>query len=118
MLLSAIARDFELAYRKLLHVCLALELPLVVCTIYNGNFPEPAYQQRVAVALTVFNDVILRVGVEHRLKVIDLRFICSAPQDYANPIEPSATGGGKIAQAIVQAVTEPAHAARGATVVC
>ena len=117
ILLSEIARDFELAYRKMLRACLALELPLVVCTIYHGNFPDADYQQRIAVALTVFNDVILRVAVENRLKVIDLRFICNSPEDYANPIEPSVTGGAKIAQAIAQAVTEPAHAARGANVV-
>ena len=42
---------------------------------------------------------------------------CNSPDDYANPIEPSVTGGAKIAQAIAQAVTEPAHAARGANVV-
>ena len=93
------------------------ELPLVVCTIYHGNFPESDFQQRISVALTVFNDVILRAAVEHRLKVIDLRFICDSPQDYVNQIEPSAIGGGKIAQSIVQAVTEPAHAERGANVV-
>ncbi|WP_426107429.1 SGNH/GDSL hydrolase family protein [Massilia sp. TSP1-1-2] len=117
ILLANIARDFELAYRKVLQACLALALPLVVCTIYNGNFPDTHYQQRATVALTVFNDVILRVAVEHGLKVIDLRLVCTSSDDYANPIEPSVTGGGKIAGAIVQAITEPNHAARGANVV-
>lgn len=117
LLLSEMARDFELAYRTMLQACLAVGLELVVCTVYNGNFPDSNYQQRAAVALTVFNDVILRIATEYRLTVIELRLICTAPDDYANPIEPSATGGAKIAQAIVKAVTEPAHAARGATVV-
>lgn len=49
----------------------------------------------------VFNDVILRVGIELGLSMIDLRFVCSSPADYADPIEPSSVGGAKIARAIV-----------------
>jgi hypothetical protein len=116
LLLHDIARDFEAAYRSVVKACLGLQLPLVVCTIYHGNFPDPNYQQRVVVALTVFNDVIIRIAVEHRLNVIDLRFVCTSPDDYANPIEPSATGGAKIARAIVDAVTQCACFARGATI--
>ena len=117
IMLSALARDFDIAYRRVVQACLERELPLVVCTIYHGNFPDPDYHQRCAVALTVFNDVIIRVAIEHRLKVIDLRSICTLPNDYANPIEPSASGGAQITQAIVMAVTEPSHNARGANVV-
>ena len=116
-LLSALARDFELAYRRVVQACVDTTLPLVVCTIYHGNFPDPDYQQRAAVALTVFNDVIIRVAMEQRLRVIDLRSVCTSPGDYANPIEPSVQGGVKIAQAIVRAVTEPAHSERGANLV-
>jgi hypothetical protein len=89
----------------------------VVCTIYNGNFPDPAYRQQVAVALAVFNDVIIGIAVEKQLKVIELRHICAKPEDYANPIEPSSIGGAKIAQAIKKAVTEPPGVARGAHIV-
>lgn len=116
LLLSDVAREFESAYRRTVNDCLSLSLPLVVCTIYNGNFPDADYQQRVAVALTVFNDVIIRVAVENGLKVIDLRLVCTSPDDYANPIEPSAAGGAKIARAIVRAVTEAAAPGRGAYV--
>ncbi|PWF55047.1 SGNH/GDSL hydrolase family protein [Massilia glaciei] len=117
LLFYALAQDFELAYRGAVQDCLKRNLPLVVCTIYHGNFPDPDYQRRVAVALTVFNDVIIRIAVEMRLKVIDLRSICNCADDYANPIEPSGSGGAKIARAIVLAVTEPASSARGANVV-
>jgi len=48
----------------------------------------------------MFNDVILRAAFHWRLPVIDLRLICSEPSDYANPIEPSGSGGAKIARAI------------------
>ena len=57
------------------------------------------------VALAVFNDVILRVAIEHGLPVIDLRLVCCSPEDYANPIEPSSVGGEKIARIIVALVT-------------
>lgn len=117
VLLGALVSDFELEYRKVVRACLARELPMVVCTIYHGNFPDPDYQRRTVVALAVFNDVIIRVALDQRLKVIDLRSVCTVPADYANPIEPSASGGAKIAQAIVQAVTEPICATRGAYVV-
>jgi hypothetical protein len=117
LLLADAVNDFESAYRSVVDACLETKLPLVVCTVYHGNFPETSYQQRVVVALSAFNDVIIRVAVEKRLKVLDLRFICNAPADYANPIEPSVTGGAKIAQAIARAVTEDPHAGRGANVV-
>jgi len=96
--------EFEASYRAAIGRVLRLSLPTTVCTIYNGNFPDPQYARTAAVALTMFNDVILRVAFEHRLSVIDLRLVCTEPGDYANPIEPSGRGGLKIARAIARAV--------------
>jgi len=48
----------------------------------------------------MFNDVILRCGFERHLAIIDLRLVCNEQTDYANPIEPSGSGGLKIAKAI------------------
>jgi hypothetical protein len=72
--------------------------------LYNGAIPEAVQARRAAVGLTVFNDVILRVAIERRLPVLDLRLICNEPADYANPIEPSGRGGEKIARAIARVV--------------
>ena len=59
--------------------------------------------QRLArTALMVFNDVIVRKASEFDMPLIDLRAVCSAADDYANPIEPSAIGGLKIAHAIAR----------------
>jgi hypothetical protein len=102
--LADVSDDFEAGYRSAVGACLDTHLPLSVCTIYNGCFPDAAYQRIAAVALTVFNDVILRVATEHRLPIIDLRFICTSAGDYANPIEPSSVGGEKIARTIVELV--------------
>jgi len=74
-----------------------------VCTIYEGNL-EPAVAALARVALVFFNDVILRSAYERNVGVIDLRLACTEPADYANPIEPSGTGGLKIARAILRDV--------------
>lgn len=104
--LADVSRKFEEQYRQTLAACRKTQLPLTVCTIYNGNFPDKDYQRLASTALTVFNDVILRVGFECGLTIIDLRFVCSCAEDYANPIEPSSIGGRKIARCILDSVIQ------------
>jgi GDSL-like lipase/acylhydrolase family protein len=101
--MAARVEAFERAYRAALDAVLRLRRDTTLCTIYNGNLEEPR-ATAARIALTAFNDVILRAAVEQRLKLIDLRLVCREPADYANPIEPSGTGGRKIAQAIARAV--------------
>ena len=108
-LIGASAREFEGRYRAAVAGCLARGLPLAICTIYHGNFPDPDYRERAIVALTAFNDAIIRSACAHRLDVIDLRAVCDLPQDYANPIEPSSIGGAKIARAIADVATGAAR---------
>jgi hypothetical protein len=104
MLGEAVAQ-FESAYRKAVHACVGRRLPLVICTIYNGNFADAGYRKLVRSAVALFNDAIIRTAVDYKLKVIDLRAVCAKPEDYANPIEPSSIGAAKIARAIVAVVT-------------
>ena len=104
-LLADLAEQFEHDYRAAVHACLRPGLPLTICTIYNGNFPDPAYQRITTTALALFNDAILRTAIAHRLPVIDLRAVCTYPEDYANPIEPSSVGGEKIARTIAGLAT-------------
>ncbi len=104
-LLADAAGAFEVRYRRMLSATLARQLPIVVCTIYNGNFPDALTQRLASTALTVFNDAILRTAIETGTAVIELRLVCSEPADYANPIEPSTRGGAKIARAITRALT-------------
>jgi lysophospholipase L1-like esterase len=94
---------FRRAYERMVEAVAARGLPVALCTIYDSNYPEP--QRRVVVAaLALFNDVITRAAFARGLPVIDLRLICSEPADYANPIEPSARGGDKIAAAVAALV--------------
>jgi hypothetical protein len=102
---AEMAALFEENYRRAVDACRRALLPLCLCTIYNGCFADPSFQRTVTIALTIFNDAILRVGFELRLPMIDLRFVCSCPADFANPIEPSSIGGARIARAIVNVVT-------------
>ena len=81
---------------------LAKVAPLV-CTIYNGNL-APSEQRNARVALATFNDVIVRTALAFSLNLLELRAICTQPSDFANPIEPSGTGGLKIARAIAVAL--------------
>jgi GDSL-like Lipase/Acylhydrolase family len=103
LLASAVAQ-FRAQYRQMLIHCLAARLPLVVCTIYNGNFPQPEYQAAVRVALSAFNDVIVEAAMDNDLRVLELRRVCNTPADFANPLEPSVSGGAKVAEAIRRAL--------------
>ena len=102
--LADIADEFERGYRSMLAEVLARGLPTAICTIYYPRFPDPALQKVAVAALTVFNDAIVRAAFAHGLSLLDLRLICTERGDYANPIEPSAQGGEKIARAIVDFV--------------
>jgi hypothetical protein len=97
------AMRFEADYRIALQGVLGRIPRVTVCTIYNGNLG--ANEAPLArVALMLFNDAILRMAFANVFGVIDLRLVCSETSDYANPIEPSGSGGRKIAEAIANAV--------------
>ncbi|WP_114943700.1 SGNH/GDSL hydrolase family protein [Microvirga calopogonii] len=102
--LADVRDEFARNYRDMLDAVLSRRLPTAVCTIYDARFPEPDEQRLVVTALSIFNDVIMREAFSRRLPLVDLRLICDHPDDYANPIEPSAKGGDKIAAVIAQVV--------------
>ena len=87
----------------MLDAVMAKKKPTVICTIYDTIHGIP----RAAItALSIFNDVILREGIRLGLPILDLRLICDQMSDYSelSPIEPSETGGAKIAEAIKRVV--------------
>lgn len=94
---------FERGYRTALEAVAARGLPVAACTIYNGNF-EPRHAALVKVGLAIFNDAIFRVACSIGMMVVELRLVCTEPDDYANPIEPSGRGGRKIAAAVARAI--------------
>lgn len=103
--LADITEEFAASYRQMLVEVLRLQLPIVICTIYYPRFPDPTVQRLSVTASTIFNDVILREAFSMGLPVMDLRLICNEDADYANPIEPSSSGGRKIAESMIRALT-------------
>jgi lysophospholipase L1-like esterase len=102
--LAAVREEFARHYRTMVEAVVSRRLPVALCTIYDARFPDPQEQRLIVTGLSLFNDCITREAFARRLQLIDLRLICDEPDDYANPIEPSAKGGEKIAGAIAQAV--------------
>jgi hypothetical protein len=103
-LLAEALDRFQIDYRRLLRTIKARGLNTTVCTIYNPNSQDEQFRREAVTALSLFNDGILRAAREFQLPVIDLRAVCTEAADFANEIEPSSTGGAKIAQAIADAV--------------
>ena len=103
--LHGMKTEFQANYRALIKRLLALNKPLLVCTIYDHI---PGLPPELVTALGTFNDVILRAAIEHGLPVLDLRMICTEPGDYSvqSPIEPSSQGGAKIVRRMVKAVVD------------
>jgi hypothetical protein len=93
---------FRQDYQAMLETVLARGLQTALCTIYDPRFQAPLRRQITVAGLALFNDVITREAFKRRLPVIDLRLVCSEDTDFANPIEPSVTGGRKIAAAIAK----------------
>jgi lysophospholipase L1-like esterase len=100
--LADIAAGFERGYHGMLTEVLAHGLPTAICTIYYPRFPDATLQRIATTALAVFNDCIIRVAFTHGIPLLDLRSVCTEEGDYADPIEPSARGGEKIAHAIAE----------------
>ena len=96
---AQIRLDFRRKYRWMLEKVLETKRDVTVCTIYDCI---PGLEPMAHAALSMFNEVILREAISARVKMIDLRLVCTEPSDYSelSPIEPSQKGGAKIASAI------------------
>ena len=101
--LAEIHDKFQKNYQAMLKKVLGYGKPIVVCTVYD-SIPVLAPAEKAGLCL--FNDVILREAFRVGVPVIDLRLVCNQASDYSSssPIEPSVSGGGKIARAISQMV--------------
>lgn len=107
--LGAAQQTFRQHYRDMLAAVLGRRLPTVVCTVYDA---VPGMTPDRLAGLSVFNDVIVHEAARAGVPVIDLRLVCPEASDYSatSPIEPSASGGAKIARAIGRALADPAFA--------
>ncbi|MES2788065.1 MAG: SGNH/GDSL hydrolase family protein [Planctomycetota bacterium] len=95
--LVSVQQEFRENYREMIRAVRATKLPAVACTIYDA---VPGLSPVERMALSLFNDVMLREIIAANMPALDLRFVCHEPRDYAaiSPIEPSEIGGLKIAR--------------------
>ena len=87
----------------MLEAVLSRGLATVVCTVYDKI---PGLTPAEHAGLCLFNEAILLEAFRAAVPVIDLRLICTEASDYSemSPIEPSESGGAKIAQAVARAI--------------
>jgi lysophospholipase L1-like esterase len=106
LMLAGEQNSFAARYEAMVETVLEAGRPTAFCTIYDANYPDPE-GQAIRAGLALFNDIITRAAFRRGCSLIDLRLICDEPADYANPIEPSARGGRKIAEAIARLAKVP-----------
>ena len=103
--LAEIRDAFAESYRRMLDGVLARKLPTAISTIHDSRYSDAERNGIANTALAVYNDVITREAFARGLPLVDLRLILDEQADYANPIEPSAKGGEKIARAVATLLT-------------
>ena len=113
--LAKIVAGFKQRYASLLEQLLALNKPLLVCTVYDS---VPGLSDALKVGLAPFNDVILKTAIARGVPVLDLRMICTQSSDYSvqSPIEPSSQGGDKITSRIAYVMLHQDFTAQGCVV--
>ena len=111
--MHGIREEFESSYLTVLKAISNLKLPAVICTIYNVRHRNVGFRNATNTALTIFNDVILRQTAAANHRAVDLRPVCDCDTDFVNYIEPSHSGGKKIASALAASLTTTNHAASG-----
>lgn len=104
-LLDERLQAFEHAYRRCVSSALSLGRPVLLLTIYNGDF-EPNLRVMTRAGVALFNDVIIRVAREWKLPTVELRHVCNEPADFERCIEPSVRGGQKVAAAVLDALAQ------------
>tara|TARA_B100001123_G_C15087837_1_gene938360 strand:- start:174 stop:857 length:684 start_codon:yes stop_codon:yes gene_type:complete len=129
-----IGQDFKKAYSEMLDSVLAHKLPTAVCNIYYPRYHVKSLnrtqgymsvfangeekQEMAMVAETIFNDIIMFEVFMRKLPLIDLRVLCNDDKDFANPIEPSAKGGNKIAGAMHRLISNHELSNLSSTIIC
>ena len=100
--LWSIREEFRRSYAALLDRLALARRPVLVLTVYNpcfhGHGFDAAYQQAAESAVSIIDDVIQQEARRRSFDLLELRELFHDRPDYANPIEPSAIGGAKLAK--------------------
>jgi hypothetical protein len=98
--LVRIADDFEKEYLTTARSVATQADRTVLCTIYEVQLEPWQLADLARVPLALLNDRIIRIAAQLGLEVLELRSVCTDPDDFVMQIEPSARGAAKIARAI------------------
>lgn len=108
--LWSIREQFRRSYAALLDRLVLARRPVLVLTVYNpcfhGHGFDAAYQRAAESAVSIINDIIQQEGRRRSLEILELRTLFNERADYANPIEPSAIGGAKLAKCMSEWVRD------------
>src|SRR5262245_22077181 len=108
--LHTIREEFCRTYSPLLDRLANTHAQVMVLTVYNPCFDgygmDASYQQAAESAVSLFDDVIQQKAYRRSFKLLELRTLFTDQADYANPIEPSAIGGAKLAKAMKAWITK------------
>jgi len=102
--LLAIAETFEKQYEAVAAAVAERSEQTLLCTIYEVQLEPSSYAELARVPLAVLNDRIVRVAARLGVDVVELRSVCTEPDDFVLQIEPSPAGAAKIAHVIAAAV--------------
>ena len=99
-----IIKPFKKQYETIVANLSSHRANLLLCTVYEGDLVDSDEFSDVnnssKTMVSIFNDIVYRTANKCGADVLELRDIFVRPEDYANPIEPSHIGGGKLAKAI------------------
>jgi hypothetical protein len=99
-----IIKPFKKQYETIVANLSSHRANLLLCTVYEGDLVDSDEFSDVnnssKTMVSIFNDIVYRTANKYGAEVLELRDIFVRPEDYANPIEPSHIGGGKLAKAI------------------
>lgn len=98
--LGRIADGFSARYERVVAGLLPRVGRLTLCTIYEAPLDDPRAARLARVPVALLADRIVRVAARHGLDVIDLRAVCTRPEDFVWQIEPSPSGARRIAEAV------------------
>jgi len=90
--LLVIAEEFGRRYEVAAKAVAARAVRTVLCTIYEVRLEPPVFARLARVPLALLNDRIIATGARLGLEVLELRSVCTEPEDFVLQIEPSARG--------------------------
>jgi lysophospholipase L1-like esterase len=92
--------EFRERYAAACEAVAALSMQTAVCALYQPPVSDPMLRMLASAVSDVVNKVVTDEARDRGFDVIDLRKICRAPEDFYDPIHPSARAADKIAKVI------------------